>query len=242
VRGTVSAVELRQQPIDATTNLTVAEINFRESPLAAGTKYPEFNVCTDRLDVLQELFGVDYRTSMIGKTIEVQGKPEGTCWAQVGEIQIFLARQLRPVPSAQFAAGTRVWVPPARYLAPAPPPPTRAQDDAEVVAFSKVVAEDWLRRESSRLRDVCNVQMDKALAANPADRERIIGERSACLRRADADGRKASERVEACAVQAMKGDPRRSGRDPDGFYRDVDSCMGTPPAPASKPPSTGLGR
>lgn len=98
VRGTVSAVELRQHPIDATTNLTVAEINFRESPPAAGGKYPEFNVCTDRLDVLQELFGADYRTSMIGKTIEVQGKPEGLCWGQAGEIQIFLARQVRSVP------------------------------------------------------------------------------------------------------------------------------------------------
>jgi hypothetical protein len=77
VRGTVSAVELRQHPIDATTNLTVAEINFRESPFAAGRPDPEFNVCTDRLDILQEVFGADYRRSMIGKTIEVQGKPEG---------------------------------------------------------------------------------------------------------------------------------------------------------------------
>jgi hypothetical protein len=242
VRGTVSAVELRQHPIDATTNLTVAEINFRESPLAAGSRYPEFNVCTDRVDVLQELFGADYRTSMIGKTIEVQGKPEGLCWAQVGEIQIFLARQVRPVPSAQFAAGTRVWVPPARYVAPSAPPPTPAQNDAAVLAFAKVVAEDRQRGEGSRLRNVCNEQMDKALAANPADRERIIGERPACLRRADAELQKFGERVQACAIQAMKGEPQRSGRDPDGFYRDVDACMGTAP-PASKPPATtGLAR
>ena len=240
VRGTVSAVELRQHPIDATTNLTVAEINFRESPPAGGGRYPEFNVCTDRLDVLQELFGADYRTSMIGKTIEVQGKPEGLCWGQAGEIQIFLARQVRPVPSAQFAGGTRIWVPPTRYTAPAPPPPTRAQDDADVLAFAKVVAEERQRGEGSRLRGVCTEQMDKALTANPADRERIIGERSACLRRADVELQKFGERVQACAIQAMKGDPRRSGRDPDGFYRDVDACMGAPVS--TRPVTTGLGR
>ena len=106
VRGTVSAVELRQHPINDTTNVTVAEINLRESPLAAGRPYPEFNVCTTRLDVLQETFGADFRTSMIGKTIEVQGRPIGVCWGQAGEIEFGLARQVRPVESAQFAAGT----------------------------------------------------------------------------------------------------------------------------------------
>ena len=242
VRGTVSAVELRQHPIDAATNLTVAEINFRESPPAAGGRYPEFNVCTDRLDVLQELFGADYRTSLIGKTIEVQGKPEGLCWGQVGEIQIFLARQLRPVPSAQFAAGTRVWLPPPPYVAPAAPPSTQAQNDAAVMAFAKVVAEDRQRGESSRLRRVCSEQMDSALASNPADRERIINERIACLRRADGELQKFGERVQSCAIQAMKGEVQRAGRDPDGFYRDVDACMDTPPATSKQPATTGLGR
>jgi len=234
VRGTVSAVELRQHPIDATTNLTVAEINFRESPLAAGKTYPEFNVCTDRLDILQEVFGADYRRTMIGKTIEVQGKPEGLCWGQLGEIQIFLARQLRPVQSAQFAAGTRLWIPPARYVAPAPPPPTRAQDDAAVKAFARVVADERQRREGSRLRLACAEQSDKAYAANPADRETISKEYVACKGRAEAELQKLGQRAQDCAIQAMNGDPQRSGRDPDGFYRDVDACMGTAPPAAGR--------
>ena len=100
----------------------MAEINFRESPLAAGRPYPEFNVCTERLDILTEQFGADFRTGMIGKVIEVRGianLPGTVCWGQLGEIQLFLARQVRQVPSAQFAAGTRVWVPPP--AGPVPP-------------------------------------------------------------------------------------------------------------------------
>ena len=121
VRGTVSAVELRRQPVDATTTVTVAEINFRESPLAAGKPYPEFNVCTTRLDALQEVFGADYRTSLIGKMIEVQGKPRGVCWGQAGEIEFFLARQVRPVDATQFAARASAAAPatPAAATAPA---------------------------------------------------------------------------------------------------------------------------
>ena len=69
VRGTVSAVEIRQHPVDANTNIPVAEINLRESPVAAGRPYPEFNVCTDRLDILQDVFGADFRTGMIGRTM-----------------------------------------------------------------------------------------------------------------------------------------------------------------------------
>jgi hypothetical protein len=159
VRGTVSGVEFRQHPIDAKTNATVAEINFRESPLAAGKPYPEFNVCTTRLDVLQEVFGADFRTSMIGKTIEVHGKPQGLCWAQAGEIEILLARQVRPVESAQFAAGTRTWAPPAPYVAPPPPPPTREQMAAETAQMVSLVGQEMKRRAQIKERQesaACN--------------------------------------------------------------------------------------
>ena len=148
VRGTVSAVEIRQQPLDssfrswrpttqpfdANATIPVAEINFNESPLAAGRQYPQFNVCTERLDILTEQFGADFRTGMIGKVIEVRGVPNllGTvCWGQWGEIQIFLARQVRQVQSAQFAAGTRVWVPPPVNVPPARPAPPPAPSAAE---------------------------------------------------------------------------------------------------------------
>ena len=73
VRGTVSGVEVEQHSVGPTTNITVAQINFRESPAVPhwrpGTRpISEFNVCTERLDILQEKFGADFRTSMIGKT------------------------------------------------------------------------------------------------------------------------------------------------------------------------------
>ena len=185
-------------------------------------------MCTDRLDVLQEVFGADYRTSMIGKTIEVQGKPEGLCWGQAGEIQIFLARQVRPVQSAQFAAGTQVWVPPVRYAPPSPPPPTRAENDAAVLEFAKVVAEDRQRRARGRLTNACATQSSNAFAANPGNVDAINKEHAACIGRVGAEVQREGQRAQECAIQAMKGDPRRSGRDPDGFYRDVDACMGTP--------------
>ncbi len=224
VRGTVSAVELREHPIDPTTNVTVAEINFRESPLAAGKTLPEFNVCTERLDILQELFGQDYRKSMIGKTIEVQGKPEGLCWGQLGEIQIFLARQVRPVQSAQFAAGTRRWVPPAQPVAR---PPTREDNDAAVLAYAKLYSELWQRDERARLRVACSEQSKKGLAANPPDPAPVYTEYYACIRGVDAEAKKASQRAETCAVLAMHGDPQRSGRDPDGFKREAEACLST---------------
>lgn len=120
VRGTVSAVELRQYTAsDNTTKVTVAEINFRESPLAPGTRHPEFNVCTTRLDVLEEVFGADFRTSLIGKTIEVEGKPQGSCWGELGKIELFLSRQVRPVESGQSSTGTRASPPPREAATPA---------------------------------------------------------------------------------------------------------------------------
>jgi hypothetical protein len=149
IRGTVSGVEIRQQPVsssfrswrppppqpfDATATIPVAEINFRESPLAAGRPYPEFNVCTEQLDILTEQFGADFRSGMIGKVIEVRGianLPGTVCWGQLGEIQLFLARQVRQVPSVQFAVGTRVWAPPPVSAPPARPAPPPVPSAAE---------------------------------------------------------------------------------------------------------------
>jgi hypothetical protein len=118
VRGTVSAVEVRQQTIDERTKVTVAEINFRESPLAAGASHPEFNACTTRVEVLQDAFGADFRTSMIGKTIEVEGKPRGLCSGQLGKIEFFLARQVRPVGWAASGAVTSASPPSAQTSTP----------------------------------------------------------------------------------------------------------------------------
>jgi hypothetical protein len=225
VRGTVSGVEIRQHPIDATTNIAVAEINFRESPPAAGRSYPEFNVCTERLDVLKDVFGADFRTSMIGRTIEARGKPEGLCWGQAGEIQIYLARQVRPVQSAEFAAGMRTWVPPAPYAPPAPPPPSRAEVDAAVAANAKVAAYYIQSQAENRMREACNEESNKVAAANPGNREEIYKVTSACIGRIAPAAQKEGERADACARELLKDNPQRMGRDPEGFYQALDACL-----------------
>ncbi len=116
IRGTVSRVDVTPWGID---NIQVVNVVFRESPVVPDSlnsnhePYAEFNVCTTSLDIFQDVFGADFRTSMIGKSIEVRGEPGGAfCRALRGSIGVTLARQVRPVPSAQFAAGTRAWVPP----------------------------------------------------------------------------------------------------------------------------------
>lgn len=224
VRGTVSAVEIRQHPVDANTSIPVAEINFRESPPTAGRQYPEFNVCTERLDILQDLFGADFRTGMIGKPIEVQGRADGLCWGQLGEIQIYLARQVRPVQSAQFDASTRAWVPPAPYL-PARPAPTRADVDAAVAEGAKAAAYFIQSQAGSRLRAACVEQSDKARAANPGNQETINQEYFACMRRVDADAQKEGQKADGCARELLKDNPQRMGRDPEGFYKALEVCL-----------------
>jgi hypothetical protein len=223
VRGTVSGVEFRQHPVDDKTNVTVAEINFRESPLAAGKPYPEFNVCTTRLDVLQEVFGADFRTSMIGKTIEVRGKPQGLCWAQAGEIEIFLARQVRPVESAQFAAGTRTWAPPAPYVAPPPPPPTREQMSAETAQMVNLVGQEMKRRAQSRLNNACANEANKRFAENRAvDPIKERQESAACAARAQAGAEQEGQKAETCARELLTRDPRMRT---DAIYEGVAACM-----------------
>ena len=137
IRGTVSKVE-------------VNNVFFRESPdIDRGPNFPpapEFAVCTTRLDIFQDVFGADFRTSMIGKSIEVQGEPfYGTGACGIG---ITLARQVRPVPSAQFAVGTRFWVP--------PPSAVPSFTPAETAALQAKWEEDLQRRH------VCAEQAAKA--------------------------------------------------------------------------------
>lgn len=228
VRGTVSAVEFRQHPVNDTTTATVAEINLRESPLAAGKPYPEFNVCTTRLDVLQEVFGADFRTSMIGKTIEVQGRPIGVCWGQAGEIEFGLARQVRPVESAQFAAGTRIWVPPATPASAPAPVQTPEQIDAQSASMANLVGLTKKREAEARLKKPCDDAMNAAFAAGIADRDPqapVNKEFAACKARAAADAQREGERAEACARDLLKANPRMLTAD---IYAGVAACMQAP--------------
>jgi hypothetical protein len=275
IRGTVSTVEIRPQPLDlsfrswrppapepfdANATIPLAEINFRESPPATGPRpYPEFNVCTERLDILQEVFGADFQTSMVGKVIEVRGianLPGTVCWGQLGEIQLFLARQVRQVPSIQFAAGSRVWVPPPA----APPPPPRPAPTAAEVAASNA---DYVRtmgtlaygqvelRARTRLIAACGAQHEKAIAANPGNRVAIDNQYAACRGAVNTNARAEAQRGASCAQQIVGADPESMKRDSAGTYQKIYDCAAasapTPapvaavvPPPATPAPAVGL--
>ena len=255
VRGTVSGVEVLQHPVGPTTNISVAHITFRESPAVPhwrpGTRpIPEFNVCTERMDILQEKFGADFLTSMIGKTVEVHGLPFGEeCYGQRASFQIYLGRQIGPVPSAVFAADARVWVPPV-ILAPAPPRLLTIDELAGniVQAALKSAYQDNFQK----LQAACTDQTNKAHKANPANYAAINKEYEACL--VAVDGKMAAmpapqqsaEKARPCAQQLMKAYPDGDRRDPTGFNEGVRACVqaylgnpspvGTPAAgPASAP-------
>ena len=132
IRGTVSKVEVSP----GENNSQVVNVAFGESPFVTlrpdWEPYSEFNVCTTSLDIFQDVFGANFRTSMIGQSIEVRGEPWSLgCRGLRGSMGITLARQVRPVPSAQFAAGTRFWVPPASAL---PPPGMTPEKMAALLA------------------------------------------------------------------------------------------------------------
>jgi hypothetical protein len=88
VRGTVSRVDMNS-PAAST---RWANIFFRESP--DGT----FNVCSSSPDIFQDLFGPDFRSTMVGKTLEIKGEVHRQCCggAKAG-IRITLSRQLHSI-------------------------------------------------------------------------------------------------------------------------------------------------
>ena len=101
IRGTVSNVVMLKRPTESQVS-----VFFRESPPVADARpqfaIPEFGVCTTNPDIFQDVFGKDFLTSMVGKTIEVQGETYGA--GRVGALKaavpITLARQIRLVQAA----------------------------------------------------------------------------------------------------------------------------------------------
>lgn len=175
IRGTVSSVE-----VDDSTQY--AEVTFREAPSVPN--YTRFKMCTKRLDILQERFGADFRTSMVGKPIEVRGSPGGDCNREQG-MNILLAHHVRPVSSALFAADVRVWVPAPVEVKPPPPPPSAEGLAASIVHGAKVMGADLQFREQGRMRAACAEQNDKAYKANPGNLDAINKEYFACKQAAD---------------------------------------------------------
>ena len=87
VRGTVSRVELNTPPTERS---PWVDIYFRES--ADG----KFDVCSSKPAIFEDMFGPDFRTSMIGKTLEVHGQIQRAwCDGKNGSIRVSLAHQLK---------------------------------------------------------------------------------------------------------------------------------------------------
>lgn len=101
IRGTVSNVVMLRGPTESQVNVA-----FRESPPVADARprfaIPEFGVCTTNPDIFDDVFGKDYLTSMLGKTIEVEGETwgGGACGSLKAAVKITLARQVRLVQAA----------------------------------------------------------------------------------------------------------------------------------------------
>ena len=246
VRGTVAGVEVVQRSIGPTSKIAVAQITFRESPAVPhwvpnSPPYSEFNACTERLEILQERFGADFRTSMIGKTIEVHGVPFGeACYGLRASFQIYLARQIRPVPSAVFAADARFWVPPPVVVPRPRPAPTSAEIEADIVSRANYATSEVEFRAKDRMNAACNERMDKALNANPGNRDAIVKERSACLAAVNAEAARERQKAQACAQQVIRADlanPDGTSRDLEGLQRALRTCTqaaasGPTPGPA----------
>jgi len=118
IRGTVSSVEVSK---DAFEPIEWVDVAFRESPTVDfgpnRRPYSEFNVCASGREIFQSLFGPDFLTSMIGKTIEVEGETQGAyCRGLRSSIRVTLAQQVRVVNAAQVqpAAAPRSAPPPAK--------------------------------------------------------------------------------------------------------------------------------
>lgn len=242
VRGTISDVEVRQRADGPNTYTPVAEIYFRESPAVPhwrpGTRpIPEFNVCTDRLEILQETFGADFRTSMIGKTVEVHGLAFGyDCYGQRASLQIYLGRQIRPVPSVVFAADARVWVPPPVVVPPPRRAPTSAEIEADIVSRANYATSEVEFLAKARMNAACAERTDKALNANPGNRDAIVKEYSACQAAVNAEAATERQKAQACAQQVIRTDPANpdgTSRDLEGLQRALRACT---QAAASGPP------
>jgi hypothetical protein len=182
MRGTVSGVEASKDAFEPA--IEWLDVAFRESPVIdVGPNrrpYSAFNVCTSDRAILQERFGPDFMTSMIGKTVEIEGETQGAvCRGLMSSIRVTLAHQLRPVKSTQFETAS---VP--RFVPPPPPPvkPVTAEDraanEASVAAANKYF--DDLKKKSEQ-QAACVKESEQFTTAHPGDIDLIRKEYYACL-------------------------------------------------------------
>jgi hypothetical protein len=232
IRGTVSRVDVNPGFDVNKNSIQVVNVVFRESPVVPNSRnvdlepYAEFNVCTLKPDILQEAFGADFRTSMIGKSIKVRGEPGTFCRGTRGSIEITLGRQVRPIPSAQFAADVRVWVPPPVVVPPERPAPTSAQIEADLVSRATYATSDVAFQAEGRMRAACVRQAEKAYSDRGANQAAINQATAACMQAAKVDAREEAQKAQACALQVIRADanPDGSSRDFEGLQRALLAC------------------
>jgi hypothetical protein len=56
-----------------------------------------FNVCTYGTDILEEMFGPEFRSRLVGQTLQIQGEVGLHCKGTDGSIAITMAQQIRTV-------------------------------------------------------------------------------------------------------------------------------------------------
>jgi len=94
IRGTVSRIV--EAPANASEHWV--DVFLNESPDG------RFDVCALSPDIFQDVFGKDFRTSMIGQAIEVEGEIQRAyCKGYKGSIRVTLSHQLHKTDAAQLA-------------------------------------------------------------------------------------------------------------------------------------------
>lgn len=100
IRGTVSRVDV--SPPQASEHWV--NVYFRESPEQVKIpsenepRYGAFNICTLNQEIFEDMFGPEFRSRMIGQTLEVEGEYQrDQCKGWKGSIRITLEHQVRKV-------------------------------------------------------------------------------------------------------------------------------------------------
>jgi hypothetical protein len=84
-------------------------------------KEQAFGICSTDPGIFSEVFGANYGTAMVGKTVEMEGElNNGTCGTAAG-IKVTLARQLKVVTPGMPMATGQTWTPKPRLVQPSSP-------------------------------------------------------------------------------------------------------------------------
>ena len=131
--------------------------------LRAGQPEGSFAICELGADIFPELFGPNWSTAMLGKTVEFEGElNRGTCATAAG-IRIALARQLKIVAPNVTASVGRAW-----DASMAPPRPTGGVVTPPPVQPSTPASRPGLTRAAGTRAETTPPAVARAPAVTPA--------------------------------------------------------------------------